>query len=302
MGYCVYPAFQGFGELFGEHRDLLGVIEKLIEQLHEADPKQCGERLPGLQPIGRGWYKKRCGNYRLIAKLIRVKVDNFQVPVVVFVAFLNRDDPAHGNGTADEFESRYAERLEGHGNDIHQAAREWLQQQQDAAAWQPPPKPPDDLLPVLDPVRPRGRVDAFYLHANFCRAYERLTLDTEKASVYRAMVEIENREHWEPYDQLLDLQDGRVVLSYVRLQEPRAGFKHVLVLGLVSETWDLATRQNESQRISQIWQAVQQRILALPPDTPADHYHDAICQFAERAFPTYILADEQLWQRLWRRA
>lgn len=316
MGYVVYemPAVR---EALYQYRP---TIEDLKARLEEADPSSYHQYVPYLEARGQGWFKKRCDKYRLVAKYLPVEVGNRHAPVVVFVDFWPRADRAYSDGSAQYFEQRYAGLLQTHESAIRESAQEHLKKS--APVFRPPPPPPEEVHTILQPLRPRERTDAFFVRENFSRAYQRLTSRSERGgikrgriiearimeAVYKALVAIEN-DPGEPHNQLLTracCYDGerRITVHYARLQDPEHGFRHVLLLGLVDES--AADQATQLQNVKLAWQQAHEHLFDQIPQQEADRglsssrYWDALSQLAERAFPSYLLADgHKLWEKLW---
>jgi hypothetical protein len=295
MGYLVFelPAVQ---EIPPRYRS---TVEDLIDQLQKSDLKQYIGFLPFFEALGNGWFKKRYDKYRLIAKFYPIEVEGQWVPTVVLVNFLHRGDAAYGSGKADVFESLYANLLEKQKSKIQEAARNWINQSQ-KIDWQPPQPLPDDLLQMLEPLRrPTNRIDAFYLHPNFCTTYQRLSTDTQRAAVYKIMSEeiiIFDNEH---QGELIYKEYDECKLYYVQLSFSN-DTKCVLIIGVIPKNLDNLTLENEEKKIDEVWNIIKRNILSLPENTPIENYYDAISQLTELAFPDYLLADEELWQTVWK--
>ena len=311
MGYCVYemPAVR---EANFQYRPS---IEDLRRRLETTDPRAYHQFLPYLEALGQNWFKKRYDKFRLVAKLWPVEVGGRIAPVVVFVDFLPRADRAYGDGTAQYFEQRYAGLLQAR----EPAIRELIQEQlrKSAPVFKPPPPPPEELHTLLHPLRPRERADAFFVHGNFSRAYERLTSRSERGdierakimeAVYQALQAIENAQG-EPPNELrrrtCSYDDDRVVtVYYTRLQEPEQGFRHVLLLDLVDES--AADKATQLKNVESAWQQAHEHLFrelaqqGNKRERSSTRYWDALSQLAERAFPSYLLAgDYKLWENLW---
>jgi hypothetical protein len=292
MGYAVYemPAVREAPLSFRAQ------IRELIEALGQVDPREHVGKLPYFEALGQSWFKKRYEKFRLIATFQSLTVEGRDIPMVILVDFVAIEDFIEKfqgpNGVAEKIEARYGDLLQVRMTDIYKVAREWLASQH--PVWQPPPPVPDKLWQIFTPLA-RRRVDAFFLHPNFCRAYERLTRDTERADLFRALQDIENAGS-EQLQCRLTCKHNDLEVHYVRLRDSH-GFNHVLLFGLISRCRDKPI-QEQVKRIEAAWQAICQQVLSLP-NTSKD-YCDAISKLSERAFPAYILIDQELWQAVWK--
>jgi hypothetical protein len=312
MGYCVYemPAVR---EANYQYRPS---IEDLRRRLETTDPRPYHQFLPYLEALGQNWFKKRYDKFRLVAKFLPVEVRGRIAPVVVFVDFLPRADRAYGDGSAQYFEQRYAGLLQAHAPAIRELAQEQLRNA--PPVFQPPPPLPEELHTLLHPLRPPERADAFFVHEKFSRAYERLTSRSERGdiergmimqAVYQALQDIENAQG-EPPNELLSRRssyDGnrRVTVYYTRLQDPEQGLRHVLLLGLVDES--AADQATQFRNVELAWQQAHEHLFKeftqqqSERERSSTRYWDALSQLAERAFPSYLLAEDyKLWEKLWK--
>lgn len=314
MGYCVYemPAVR---EANYQYRPS---IEDLKRRLETTDPRPYHQFVPYLEALGQNWFKKRYDNFRLVAKLLPVEVGSRIVPVVVFVDFLPRASHAYGDGSAQHFEQCYAGSLQApeHVRAIRELAQKHLTNQ--APVFQPPPPLPEELHTLLHPLRPRERADAFFVHEKFSRAYERLTSRSERGdiergmimqAVYQALQDIENAQGEPPNEKLSRSRsyDGnrRVTVYYTRLQDPEQGLRHVLLLGLVDES--AADQATQFRNVELAWQQAHEHLFGEFTQQEGEQGHfparywDALSQLAERAFPSYLLAEDyKLWEKLWK--
>ncbi|GIW93956.1 MAG: hypothetical protein KatS3mg110_1997 [Pirellulaceae bacterium] len=293
MGFAIYemPAVQ---EAPATYRTR---IRHFIDDLRRASRESNSFFIPHLKALGQGWFKKPFGPYRLVARLVDIRVQQERVPVLVLVDFLQRHDTAYCEGKAERLEQRYSQLVASHRSKIEEAAR--IACDARGSVWPCLPPVPAELETWLAPVRPRERVDTFFLHANFCASYYLLELDSHKAAVYAGLCDIENCTAHEEYDTLLKKDVNGIELFYVRLRPNVGKFHHVLMLGLLPPTQARRVFDNERRKIMEVWELVDKRVLTLAPRVPLDVYHDALSQLTERAFPGYLLADERLWQSLW---
>jgi superfamily I DNA/RNA helicase len=290
MGYVVY--------VMPEVREAVSQsnicnLDDLINRLSQREPDP--RSLPYFEPLGQNWFKKRYSKYRLIASLETVTLEERQVPVVVLVDLLRREEPAYGNGKAEHLESRYRTRINADQEQIREAAERSLQ----GTAAPPLPPLPDEYLILLERLRPREDVDALYLSENFCCTYLKLTRDTERTDVYRALCDIANYHNEELHTLLWHTRESSEV-RYVRLHDPDKGLNHIFVLGLLSRNWSNDEIQNQEQRIQECWEQLEKHLLSREASARSCSYTDPLSQLSERAFPIYLLADEDLWQDLWK--
>jgi hypothetical protein len=129
--------------------------------------------------VGNRWFKKRFDKYRLVAKLLSVPTqDAGPIPCLVFVDFLMRSSNRYGDGTSSHFEQQYGEMLHRHWPLILSEVSRQLTEPPSP----PPPAPPEELMALLDPLRPREKADSFFVTPHFCRCYEKLDFDTDRAA------------------------------------------------------------------------------------------------------------------------
>lgn len=272
-------------------------ISDLVHRLENEPHGSTNGFLPYLEALGQGWFKKRYDKYRLVAHLRNVPLDGEIVPVAVLVDFLHRNKPEYGDGRADHLRRRYAEILNKKLGEIEQKARSWIKQPRSLIATLPPP--PAELVRWLDPIQPRGKVDAFFLHANFCRIYNQLQNETDRVDVYRLLCRIEGESKNEPELTKRTIPANGCEVIFVRVREPESHFNHVILLGILTDHMAQSERLGEIDRLENTWQEVERQLLSSANDGGASAYHNALSRMAERAFPGYLLAEESLWQSLW---
>lgn len=181
MGYLVYE-LDAVKNLPKDHRDRVESIRRRLEEEKVAVP-ETGASLPFFEALGDGFFKKRVGRFRLIAVLRFVRWETGEHPVVVFLDFLSRSDPRYVEGGPEKLEKlrqQYLPVLEARLPEIERWVRESLTQRTPKATL---PSPPEDLLEVLQPLRPQEKVSAVYESRLWREGIERLETATERAAV-----------------------------------------------------------------------------------------------------------------------
>jgi len=124
-------------------------------------------------------------------------------------------------------------------------------------------------------------------------------LDTERAAIYEAISEIagssEPAKAWEK----LEKRAGDSVIHYLRFLEPKFNHCHIFLLGLESGSWsasECSSRREEIQKLAEQVEAALKQAREGGASEQGFLFADQIGRYAERAYPAYLLADEEIWQ------
>lgn len=299
MNFLVYE-MDSIKNLRGEEREWInGVIERLRNQ-----PVQPGSpRVPFFEAIGRGYFKKRSGLKRLIAFREDIRTSYGIAPVVIFLELISRTDPHYEDGKAERLSRRYDLLINNHHKIISQWIEEQLRQQKQIFT-HPLPEMPESLNTLLQriPIDERG---AGIFHSEFWNNQFRQASSLIKGQLYQALNKIISKSHemWQRYE----LTSNNVSIHYVTIPDPHDITCHYYLLGFTTSSWSHIEIDNSKYQIEENWHQFEEEVI-LPlqiefeksqtSSSKSKQFIDHVSRFSSCAYPTYLLADEELWEKL----
>ncbi|GIW85200.1 MAG: hypothetical protein KatS3mg107_0860 [Gemmataceae bacterium] len=204
-------------------------VEKLRDRLESISV--IPGRLPGFESLGGGYFRKRLGSYRLLARLLTIPIQNGSYPVVVFVDYLHRGDRLYADAPAEEMWARYEPRIEQELSNIQKYVAKCVDNQRSTPLLPPPPPPPSSLVFLLGRIDPPELDTTIYESECWVFSQQKLETDTERAAIYRLLTKIagEKAEAGSGHQS----QDGCQV-HYYRLNDPEHPLQHIFLLGILS--------------------------------------------------------------------
>lgn len=242
---------------------------------------------PGFDPVRGGYLLKRGGPnnaFRLIARQIPTQALG-GLPVLVFVDIMQRTHRGYQKWSPSDYDSLIKE----HRPDIET----WAQEQVKESPPSLPPAPPEFLRPVLEPLSFPGMDSYIFESDTWTRAQQKLKTLGEKHSVYQGLNAIAD----DGSDDLGELKCHTCPpchVYYVRLKEG-----NTFLLGLTSDRWPPQEREEMKKEIDETWERVCKLVLNPSCKEPAlRRQTGSFSRLAVRAYPAYLLADEELYMRV----
>ncbi|RMG32502.1 MAG: hypothetical protein D6725_17520, partial [Planctomycetota bacterium] len=268
----------------GESR---GAIRSLAAQIEKVGLRENGA-IPYFEPLGRCFFKKRVGNRRLLAYVLPFDVVGRQA--VLMLQYVPRG--------AAQYEPDVGALLERHRAEIERVTREVAASPaQPGSEVKPLPPVPDELLYFVHPNRVGmtvcdDRTHTVYLTASVVRAYGKLPkaqqVDLQKA--LREIVDAPATEHGE----LQELDCPQFTVYHTRVFDRETTLKEDIVWGIVPRDGSTEAGQ-ERERIDQQFRQFMEDFRAWEERGQSDRPRgDLLSRYADRAFPWYILADDEL--------
>ncbi|MCS7023099.1 MAG: hypothetical protein NZU63_14880, partial [Gemmataceae bacterium] len=306
MNFLVYE-MNSVKELRGEDREWVSQLAQRLQQ-ERADPGSPYVRL--FEALGAGFFKKRKDKQRLVAYRLDVPTAYGVAPVVVFLELLHRDDPRYENGKVEKFSNRFLPLLTARQQDIRRWAEETLARQ----SVQAPvvlPTMPDYLEALLQPLSRQTEGTGIFQSSRWNDLFKQAS-STHKGQLHEALFEMvcagdRRREPWRLYEHA----HKDVVIHYVTLPDLQSNDSfHFYLLGFIVSTWSQQQRSSELQLIKENWIRFQDEVI-LPlqlvieqagEGTPRAgllrEFIDRVGRFSSCTYPDYLLADNELWEKL----
>ena len=292
MAYLVYE-MESVQEVKGEPRKW---IDSVKQRLENTSVDFYTGWLPHFEALGHGLFKKRLEKFRLLAAVATVEVSGSPRPVVVLLDFLSRSDPRYADGSLEKLESRYRQLLNARLPEIAKWACEKLHARKEAAPSLS--APPPDLLDLLQPLRPQEKVSIVYESSLFRQIIRALKTPSERAAVFRILQAVADSVG-EPGGWMVRREEGTEI-HYTLIIDPETSQTHVFLIGLQSDRWSPERRRATEEEEKVIWTAIERELLRPLRESTigSREFSDRLGRLAERAYPTYLLADEELWNQV----
>lgn len=252
-------------------------------------------RIPGFESLGRGYFRKRLGSYRLLARLLTIPIQNGSYPVVVFVDYLHRGDRLYADAPAEEMRARYEPRIEQELPDIQKYVAKYVDSQRSTSPLRPLLPPPSSLVFLLDRIDPPELDTTIYESECWVSSQRKLETYTERAEIYQLLKKIAGEKAEPGYDH----QSQNVCqVHYYRLNDPEHPLQHIFLLGILSDRWPQDDLNEMQRQIEVSRRMFEQQVIASLHERRGNRkqFVDSVSRLSSRAYPSYLLADEELWQ------
>jgi hypothetical protein len=301
MNFLVYE-MRSIQDLRGEDRVW---VQDLAERLRRQPAQPGSPYVPYFEALGAGYFKKRKENQRLLVRRLDLTTSFGLVPVVVFLELFSRADPRYANGKVEKLSPRFDPLLTARHEDIREWAEKLLEKQGSVLA-PPLPDMPESLSALLQPIPFEEKGAGIFQSPQWNKLFQEVSSSQHKSHLHDALVGLVSTPHaaWERYE----YSHRDVVIHYVTLPELGGHSCHYYLLGFTLSTWKPGQRDAIIQRINESWLKLQEEVilplqLALegaqsPSPRLSQLFIDCVSRFASCAYPSYLLADAELWEKL----
>ncbi|MEM4724298.1 MAG: hypothetical protein QXP01_04745, partial [Candidatus Hadarchaeum sp.] len=301
MNFLVYE-MESIKDLRGEERSwVTGLAERLRQQT--AQPRS--PYVPYFEALGAGYFKKRREKQRLLVHRLDVLTSFGLVPVVVFLELFSRGDPRYEDGNVEKLRPRFDPLLIACQKHISEWAEKLVKQQGKALA-PSLPEMPASLNALLKPIPLQEKEAGIFQSPQWNRLFKEISSSQHRSQLLDGLVSLVSKPHeaWQKYE----YTHRDVVIHYATLPEFGGNSLHYYLFGFTVSTWSTHQIDAITQQINDSWNIFQEQV-ALPLQLAAEEakrpsaelsqlFIDCVSRCASCAYPSYLLADPELWERL----
>ena len=273
-------------------------LEEVVRQFEERTNHLPNFQLPGFEPLGNGYYKKRYGRRRLVARLESIQQGEGTFPVLVLLDLVHRNDPRYYGGDAQRLHQYHRSRIAQALPDIE---RELQRTDETPPPVQPLPPLPQELHHLLHLPEVSHKEGSVFLSPLWIEAIGKLRTDGERNAVYEALLEIVY--DYSQVHMLLERRAGPSVIYYTMVRDPESPIGdqelcHCFLLGLTCDQWPQEEQDEFRRRCQELFEDLQSDVFELQGSDNVETFNDQMSRRSASACPAYLLADQACWSEV----